>query len=112
MHADSVQQVRCYGTARTFNDKNVHIFFFLNGKIPFKMQFLSSKQFLRQKPFKMLFWMTKYRSKCMRNGHSYSMRKPRIAPAHKEQGIWILIFPDTEKTGNLPKTIKNMFQRR
>ena len=28
MHADSVQQVRCYGTARTFNGKNVHIFFF------------------------------------------------------------------------------------
>ena len=50
--------------------------------------------------------MTKCRSKCMRNGHSYSMRKPRIAPAHKEQGIWILIFPDTEKRGIYQKQLK------
>ena len=115
MYADSVQQDVMEQLALLMA-KTFTFFIFLNGKIPFKMQFLSSKmqflslkQFLRQTPFKMLFWMKKCRSKCMRNGHSYSMRKPRIAPAHKEQGIWILIFPDTEKRGIYQKQLKTCF---
>ena len=34
-----------------------------------------------------------------------------VAMAQTEQGIWIFIFPDRENSGNLPKTIKNMFYR-
>ena len=33
----------------------------------------------------------------------------RVATVQGKQGIWKSIFPDRENTGNLPKSIKNMF---
>ena len=38
--------------------------------------------------------------------------KIRVATAQGKQGIWFLIFPDRENTGNLPKNIKNMILHR
>ena len=36
----------------------------------------------------------------------------RVATAQGKQGIWFLLFPDRENTGNLPKNIKNMILHR
>ena len=36
----------------------------------------------------------------------------RVATAQGKQGIWFLLFPDRENTGNLPKNIKYMILHR
>ena len=35
-----------------------------------------------------------------------------MATAQGKQGIWFLLFPDRENTGNLPKNIKSMILHR
>ena len=44
-----------------------------------------------------------------------TQKNNRVATAQGKpgkQGIWIFIFPDREKTGNLPKNIKNVILHR
>ena len=66
------------------------------------------RKFVREIVFKLFVFNTRY--SCLTKNISYKVSIYRVATAQGKQGIWFLLFPDRENTGNFAVTRGKYFR--